>query len=167
MRKRRWLALLLLVLLALASYGGEGVAAQGGGNVEDRADINIIVVTHGQASDPFWSVVKNGVDAAAKDTGNTVNYQAPQTFDMVEMARLIDAAVASEPTGLVVSIPDADALEDSIQDAVDAGIPVVSINSGSDVYEDLGILTHIGQTEYEAGVGSGFASPPTVPFRMR
>ena len=54
MRKRRRLALLLLLaLLALASYGGESIAAQGGGDVEDRADINIIIVTHGQASDPF------------------------------------------------------------------------------------------------------------------
>ena len=31
------------------------------------ADIRIIVVSHGQANDPFWSVVKNGVTAGAKD----------------------------------------------------------------------------------------------------
>ena len=54
----------------------------------------IVVVVHGQASDPFWSVVKNGVDEAQKVTGATVEYRAPATFDMVEMAQLIDAAVA-------------------------------------------------------------------------
>ncbi len=120
-----------------------------------RDDIRIVVVSHGQASDPFWSVVKNGVDQAASDLGVTVEYQAPQTFDMVAMSQLIDAAVASEPDGLVVSIPDADALGDSIRAAVDAGIPVVSMNSGSDVAEQLGILVHVGQTEYEAGFGGG------------
>ncbi|MFN8457222.1 MAG: substrate-binding domain-containing protein [Anaerolineae bacterium] len=55
------------------------------------------------------------------------------------MAQLIDAAVASKPDGLVVSIPDADALSDSIKAAVDAGIPVISMNSGSDVAKKLGI----------------------------
>jgi simple sugar transport system substrate-binding protein len=118
-------------------------------------DIRIVVVSHGQASDPFWSVVKNGVDQAAADMGVTVEYQAPQTFDMVAMSQLIDAAVASNPDGLVVSIPDADALGDSIRAAVDAGIPVISMNSGSDVAKELGILVHVGQTEYEAGYGGG------------
>ena len=120
-----------------------------------REEIRIIVVSHGQASDPFWSVVKNGVDQAAEDMGVTVEYQAPQTFDMVAMAELIDAAVAANPDGLVVSIPDADALGDSIRAAVDAGIPVISMNSGSDVAKDLGVMVHVGQTEYEAGLGGG------------
>jgi len=122
---------------------------------QEMRDIRIIVVSHGQASDPFWSVVKNGVDQAAKDMRVTVEYQAPQTFDMVAMSQLIDAAVASQPDGLVVSIPDADALGDSIRAAIDAGIPVVSMNSGSDVAKELGILNHVGQTEYEAGFGGG------------
>jgi simple sugar transport system substrate-binding protein len=87
--------------------------------------------------------------------GVQVEYQAPETFDMVAMSQLIDAAVASEPDGLVVSIPDADALGPSISAAVDAGIPVVSINSGSDVFTDLGVLVHVGQTEFEAGLIAG------------
>ncbi len=114
-----------------------------------------VVVVHGQASDPFWSVVKNGVDEAAKDMNVNVEYRAPTTFDMVQMAQLIDAAVASQPDGLVVSIPDADALGPSIKNAVAAGIPVISMNSGSDVREKLGIAVHVGQTEYEAGLGGG------------
>lgn len=115
----------------------------------------IIVVTHGQASDPFWSVVKRGVDDAARDMRVTVEYQAPGTFDMVAMSQLIDAAVASGPDALVVSIPDPDALGDSIKAAIAAGIPVISINSGSDVAAEFGVLAHIGQTEYEAGFGGG------------
>ncbi|AAL51843.1 d-ribose-binding periplasmic protein precursor [Brucella melitensis bv. 1 str. 16M] len=89
------------------------------------ADIKIVVVSHGQASDPFWSVVKNGVAEAAKDTGVQVEYRAPETFDMVQMAQLIDAAINQKPQGLVVSIPDADALGPSIERAVAAGIPVL------------------------------------------
>ena len=116
---------------------------------------HIIVVTHGQVSDSFWLVVKNGVDQAAKDTGAQVDYRAPEKFDMVAMAQLIDAAVASKPDGLVVSIPDADALGKPIQAAVKAGIPVISMNSGSDVSKKLGCLMHVGQEEYDAGKGAG------------
>jgi simple sugar transport system substrate-binding protein len=71
------------------------------------------------------------------------------------MSQLIDAAVASEPDGIVVSIPDADALSPAIQGALDAGIPVISINSGYEVSQELGLLVHVGQTEYEAGLGGG------------
>jgi simple sugar transport system substrate-binding protein len=116
---------------------------------------HIIVVTHGQVSDPFWFVVKNGVDQAAKDSGADVEYRAPEKFDMVALAQLIDAAVASKPDGLAVSIPDADALGGSIQKAVKAGIPVISLNSGSDVSKKLGCLLHVGQDEYIAGKRGG------------
>jgi simple sugar transport system substrate-binding protein len=147
LKKKTFVIYLVLALLVVVT--GVAVAQK------DRGDIRIVVVSHGQASDPFWSVVKNGVDASAEAMGVTVEYQAPQTFDMVAMSQLIDAAVASNPDGLVVSIPDADALGDSIRAAVDAGIPVISMNSGSDVAQELGILVHVGQTEYEAGYGGG------------
>ncbi len=139
----------LVVLLAMAAFVGSAAAQEG------MRPYRIVVVTHGQAADPFWSVVKNGVDQAGKDMRVTVEYQAPATFDMVAMSQLIDAVVASNPDGLVVSIPDPDALGPSIKAAVAAGIPVISINSGSDVAEEFGVLAHIGQTEYEAGYGGG------------
>jgi len=142
---------------SLFSFAAAAAVAVGlaGGAALAQDNIRIVVVTHGQASDPFWSVVKNGVDAAQKDMGVTVEYRAPETFDMVRMSQLIDAAVASAPDGLAVSLPDADALGPSIRNAVAAGIPVVSLNSGSDVFETLGVRVHVGQTEYEAGLGGG------------
>jgi simple sugar transport system substrate-binding protein len=71
------------------------------------------------------------------------------------MAQMIDAAVASNPDGMAISIPDADALGESIQAGVAAGIPMISLDSGADVAAEMGMLTHVGQTEYEAGVGAG------------
>ena len=150
-RSFRWLALLSVALIATIGFFGISSAQDS----TDRSQLRFVVVTHGQASDPFWSVVQNGVEQAGKDMGVKVEYQAPPTFDMVAMSQLIDAAVASKPDGLVVSIPDADALGPSIKAAVDAGIPVISMNSGSDVAAELGVLTHVGQTEYEAGLGAG------------
>jgi simple sugar transport system substrate-binding protein len=120
-----------------------------------QRDFRFIVVSHGQSSDPFWSVAANGANAAAADMGVTVEYQAPGTFDMAAMSQLIDTAVASQPDGLVVTIPDADALGGAIEAAIAAGIPVISMNSGSDVFADLGVLVHVGQTEFAAGLIAG------------
>jgi simple sugar transport system substrate-binding protein len=148
-------ALGAVLLVASACNAAAPAASSGGGGGADRSGILIEVVTHGQASDPFWSIFKNGVDAAGKDMGVKVEYSAPDTFDMPKMAALIDAAVAKKPAGLVVSIPDATALGPSIQKAVAAGIPVISANSGSDAYASLGVLTHVGQDETIAGKKAG------------
>ena len=117
--------------------------------------VDIIVVSHGQANDPFWSVAKNGVDKGCKDMKISCKYTAPATFDMVEMAKLIDNAVSQKPKGIVITLPDAAALGKSVKAAISAGIPVISMNSGSDDYMKLGISAHVGQTEFEAGVGGG------------
>jgi len=148
-------ALGAVLIVASACNSAAPAASSGGGGGADRSGILIEVVTHGQASDPFWSIFKNGVDAAGKDMGVKVEYSAPDTFDMPKMAALIDAAVAKKPAGLVVSIPDATALGPSIQKAVAAGIPVISANSGSDAYASLGVLTHVGQDETIAGKKAG------------
>ena len=152
-RTFKFVTLLTAVLVAALAFGPRAL----GQDTANRSDLRFVVVSHGQASDPFWSVVQKGVEQAGKDMGVQVEYQAPQgdDLDVVAMGQLIDAAVASKPDGLVVSIPDPDALGDSIRAAVDADIPVISMNSGSDVAKDLGLLTHVGQTEYEAGVGAG------------
>src|SRR2546430_888527 len=157
MKRRNVVVLLLVGALAAACSSGGGKKASPGtssSSVKQRG-FNIAVVTHGQASDPFWSVVANGVKAAAQDEGVSVTYNAPPTFDMVAMSHLIDAAVAAKPDGLIVSIPDANALGPSIKKAVTAGIPVISVNSGSDTFKSLGVLAHIGQTEEVAGQLAG------------
>jgi simple sugar transport system substrate-binding protein len=154
------IAPLVMLLVVLAACGGgtsnntTNTGPSSSGNPA-RANIKFYVITHGQASDPFWSVVKKGVDQAAHDMGVQAIYEAPPTFDMVAMSHLIDSAVAAHPDGLVVSIPDPNALGPSIKAAVAAGIPVISINSGSDVAKSLGVMLHIGQTEEQAGIGGG------------
>jgi simple sugar transport system substrate-binding protein len=115
----------------------------------------IAFITHGQAGDPFWTVVRRGAETAAKETDSDLQYQSPAKFDLVEMSHLIDAAVASKPDGLIVSIPDAEVLGKSIQAAVKAKIPVISINSGLKVSRELGCMMHIGQEEESAGKAAG------------
>jgi simple sugar transport system substrate-binding protein len=116
--------------------------------------VRIAVVTHGQASSPFWAIVRTGVDAAERQMGVQVDYEAPDVYSLERMIALVDAAVATEPDGLVVSLPEP-GLSPAIHRAVRAGIPVISINSGSDAYRQLGVIAHVGQPEDRAGYAAG------------
>jgi simple sugar transport system substrate-binding protein len=149
-----WMVLGCLIALVVVAACGRGERASATTH-DSRGHTRIAVVTHGQASDPFWSVVKNGIDQAAKDMGVAVTYQAPQAFDMVAMSRLIDAEVARKPDGLIVSVPDPSALSRSLEAAKDAGIPILTINAGGEEARKMGALLHIGQSEYDAGKAGG------------
>jgi simple sugar transport system substrate-binding protein len=116
--------------------------------------VRLFVVTHGQASSPFWAIVRNGVEAAGRQMDAVVTYRAPDVYSLDHMVTLIDQAIAAKPDGLVVSLPES-GLAPAIRRAVKAGIPTVTINSGSDVYAKLGVLAHIGQPEGPAGFKAG------------
>jgi len=154
-RRSGGLAAIAVCALACGGDGGGGRGDGSDGGAPDRPAVRIVMVTHGQTSDPFWSVVANGAGDAANELGVRLEYQAPTTFDMVRMGQLLDAAVASRPSALAISIPDPDALAPSVEAAVAAGIPVLSLNAGDAVWERLGLLGHLGQTEYEAGRAAG------------
>ena len=140
---------------AQSAREGQRVTGGGGtGSVGPSGAVQITVVTHGQASSPFWAIVRNGVEAAARQMDVLVSYRAPDIFSVDRMRTLIEQAVARRPDGLVVSLPDPDLLP-AVRRATRAGVPVVSINSGSDVYGRLGVLAHVGQPEDRAGLGAG------------
>jgi simple sugar transport system substrate-binding protein len=146
---------ILKLTLGTVAAIGLVVGAHAAG-LKDPKDVKIAVVVHGAASDAYWSVVKRGVDDAAALTGADVQYLAPQVFDEVEHARLVDAAIATNPDGIAVSIPDADALRGPVQRALAAGIPVVNLDSGEIQGQEMGVTLYVGTTsEYDAGVKAG------------
>jgi simple sugar transport system substrate-binding protein len=161
----RRLALLVLALAVLAGCGKTeevrepGILVSGGAPrvaapaTPDGA-IRIAVVTHGQASSPFWAIVRNGVEAAGRQMDVLVDYRAPEVYDIAQMRRMVNEAIASRPDGLVVSIPE-EGIARSVRRAVRAGVPVVSINSGSEAALGLGVLAHVGQLEERAGLLAG------------
>jgi simple sugar transport system substrate-binding protein len=114
-----------------------------------------VMITHTQGTDPFWPVVEKGAKDAASALGVDLEYNFAPSGDMADMAALIEAATATQPDGLIVSLPDADALGNAIKAAVDAGIPVVTINSGLESSASLGALMHVGQPEKLAGEKAG------------
>ncbi|HEY0640502.1 MAG TPA: sugar ABC transporter substrate-binding protein [Pseudonocardiaceae bacterium] len=159
-RTPRWAAVLaagaLLLAAGCSSQGGKEAEQEGSGGATASCDdpgLTVAVVSHGKQGDSFWDVVKRGAEDAGKQLCVKVTYQG--SGDPNEQAQAIDNAVAQRVGGLVVSMANPDALKSSIQKAVAAGVPVITINSGGDRSAEFGALTHVGQAERTAGEGAG------------
>jgi simple sugar transport system substrate-binding protein len=156
----RLLTGLAAATLALAA----GCSSQGGKQAEesnaaaagaacDNPSQTVAVVSHGKQGDSFWDVVKRGAEDAGRQMCVKITYQGQG--DPNQQAQAIDNAVAQRVNGLVVSMANPDALKASIQKAVSAGVPVITINSGQSRSKEFGALTHVGQAERTAGEGAG------------
>jgi simple sugar transport system substrate-binding protein len=130
-------------------------AANNASTTGDKANLTFAVVTHGSAGDKFWDVVKAGAEKAGSDLGIKVTYQSDGSPQ--KQSQLIDTAVSQKVSGLVVSMADPAALKASVEKAVAAGIPVITINSGEESSAAFGAITHVGQSEGVAGQGAGTA----------
>ena len=115
-----------------------------------------VLISHAPDSDSWWNTIKNAIKLAGEQMDVTVEYRNPPTGDLADMARIVEQASATNPDGIIVSIADFDVLSGPIGSAVDKGIPVITINSGTQEQSlALGALMHVGQPEYDAGHGAG------------
>ncbi|UPK73390.1 sugar ABC transporter substrate-binding protein [Nocardioidaceae bacterium SCSIO 66511] len=152
MKTLRIAAVAAATALMLTACSGTGQEDDGAEDASDL-DLTYAVVTHARPDDAFWSVVKSGADRAGEDLGVDVEYNSDP--DVTKQAELVDSAVADDVDGIVVSMADPDGLEKSVKAAVDAGIPVITINSGIDESKAFGAITHVGQSETIAGEAAG------------
>jgi simple sugar transport system substrate-binding protein len=146
-------------MLALGTLLSGGTAAYADGGV---------IFLGGPLTDPFFGAMKLGSDTAAKELGVEYQYTAPPDFnDIVALyTRLGEAAVARNPSALVIGNFFPDAVEPVIKQAVEAKVPVIVYNSGRTTWRDLGAVTFIGEdpsfmgrrggeAEVKAGVKNG------------
>jgi simple sugar transport system substrate-binding protein len=152
-------ALTAIGLLALSACSGSGgrqaeeeqTRAPGGGAAGPR--LTIAMVTHSGPGDTFWDIVQKGAQAAAAKDNVDVRYSADPEGG--RQAQLVQTAIDQKVDGIIVTLAKPDALRDVVRKAVQAGIPVVTINSGADVSAEFGALTHFGQDEAIAGEAAG------------
>ena len=146
--KSSFLALVVAVLAVIGLTGTPSVAPAAGEK--------FVLISHAPDSDSWWNTIKNAIKVAGDQMDVKVDYRNPPTGDLADMARIVEQASAANPHGIIVTIADFDVLKGPITDAVDKGIPVITINSGTKKQsEQLGALLHVGQPEYDAGFGAG------------
>ena len=145
-------AVVVALVLSGCASGTDDDDDKGGGS-NDNADIKICMYTHGDGGG-FWSVAKKGAEQAAEDLGVELDYQESNN-DPQAQAQFIEAGVDSGCDGIAVSAPNPDAIQGAMDKADEAGIPLVTMNSGSDAFLDLHAFTHVGQDEFIAGQQAG------------
>ncbi|WP_065477951.1 sugar ABC transporter substrate-binding protein [Streptomyces sp. PTY087I2] len=151
----------LAVVLAAAgcsSTGGKRAEERAAEAAEGRAAVNtprwtFAMVTHSGDGDTFWDIVQKGAEQAAlKDN---INFLYSHNDEGNQQAQLVQTAIDKKVDGLIVSLAKPDAMKAVVAKAVKAGIPVVTVNSGSAESKEFGALTHIGQDETIAGEAVG------------
>ncbi|MDT0436177.1 MULTISPECIES: sugar ABC transporter substrate-binding protein [Streptomyces] len=163
-RFRTWAGIALAGALTVSAAG---CSSTGGKRAEDaraaaaaqgRAAVNtprwtFAMITHSGDGDSFWDIVQSGAEqAAVKDN---VDFLYSHDDEAQQQAQLVDAAVDKKVDGIIVTLAKPDALKAALARARKAGIPVVTVNSGSAESQRFGALTHVGQDESVAGEAVG------------
>jgi ribose transport system substrate-binding protein len=120
-------ATLALALSAVASTASGGAAAP----AQQSATTYKIVLVAGIASDAFYLTMNKGAQAAAKKLGNvSVQFTgSPEAFSPPTQIPFLNAAIAKKPDAILIAPTDKSALIAPIQRAVDAGIPVITVDT--------------------------------------
>ncbi|MEU1304535.1 sugar ABC transporter substrate-binding protein [Streptomyces shenzhenensis] len=163
-RFRTWVGIavagaLSATLAGCSSTGGKraedarkAAAAQGRAAV-DTPRWTFAMITHSGDGDTFWDIVQNGAkQAAVKDN---IDFLYSHDDEAQQQAQLVDAAVDKKVDGIIVTLAKPDALKAALARARKAGIPVITVNSGSAESKAFGALAHIGQDETVAGEAVG------------
>ncbi|MFJ1549398.1 sugar ABC transporter substrate-binding protein [Streptomyces sp. NPDC088246] len=155
------------VLAAVLGASLVGCSSTGGKRAEERAAQaaaegrsavstprwTFAMVTHSGDGDTFWDIVQRGAEqAAVKDN---IKFLYSHNDEAQQQAQLVQAAIDQKVDGLIVTLAKPDAMKDVVAKATKAGIPVITVNSGSAESKQFGALTHIGQDESIAGEAVG------------
>lgn len=110
----------------------------------------VMVVPKG-TSHEHWKAVHAGAVKAAEDLGDVeVVWQGPpKEDDRTDQIKLVQNAVAAKVDGLVLAPLDAKALVGPVEKAIEAGIPVVIIDSG---LASSKIASYVATDNYRGGV---------------
>ncbi|MEU1528791.1 sugar ABC transporter substrate-binding protein [Streptomyces fagopyri] len=163
-RTRTWVSIALAgalgaSLAGCSSTGGKRAEdARKAASAQGRAAVDtprwtFAMVTHSGDGDTFWDIVQSGAkQAAVKDN---INFLYSHNAEAQQQAQLVDAAVDKRVDGIIVTLAKPDAMKAAVARAEKAGIPVITVNSGSEQSKQFGALTHIGQDETIAGEAVG------------
>ncbi|WUC96780.1 sugar ABC transporter substrate-binding protein [Streptomyces sp. NBC_00525] len=152
-------AVLGVSLMGCSSTGGKRAEERAAkAAAEGRAAVNtprwtFAMVTHSGDGDTFWDIVQKGAETAAKK--DNINFLYTHDAEGQQQAQLVQAAIDKKVDGLIVTLAKPGAMKDVVAKAVRAGIPVITVNSGSAESKEFGALTHIGQDETIAGEAVG------------
>jgi ribose transport system substrate-binding protein len=124
---RRVLALAAVAVLAISGCGGTKEQTAGGPAAAPRLRFMVIP----KAIDlPVFNYAKIGAERQAKEYGNVdILWNGPTTADQLKQKEILESAITQKVDGIAISTLNGDFLTETINKAMDAGIPVVTWDS--------------------------------------
>jgi len=122
----------------------------GCGSAHDSDEYFVFVSSNLQV--PYWKTAGAGFSQAAGQFKVRYDFTGPQTYDPKAELDALDQAVHKKATGILLAVTDASLLKDSIDKAVAAGIPIITVDSDAPSSKRL---FFIGTNNYQAGFRGG------------
>lgn len=138
------------LVLCLAAVGSAGTASAAHANGKHY---KIALITHAQAGDTFWDLVRKGATAAAKKDNVDLIYLHGDSPD--KQAAKLQNVINQHVDGIALTLAFPDAMKPLVKQALNADIPVVGVNSGFSTWKSMNIPMYIGQDETLAGQAVG------------
>jgi ribose transport system substrate-binding protein len=101
---------------------------------------------------PYWQEAKAGFMQASEQLKVQAKVVGPDTYDPKAELAAFDDAVKKKPAGILISVADPAVLMYSINNAIAAGIPVITIDADAPVSKRL---FFVGTNNYQAGLLGG------------
>ena len=92
-----------------------------------QSEVYYLVATNLNLS--YWKTAISGFNAAAARYKVTAKTAGPDNYDPQAELQELNRAVATKPAGILISVADEALLKPGIDAAVDAGVPVIAIDS--------------------------------------
>ena len=112
----------------------------------DNSERYILITVNSKL--PYWKAARAGLEKAAAQYGVKSDVRGPDSYDPDAEVQEFRGAVALKPAGILVSVADAAKMKPAIDEAVSAGIPVITIDSDA---PDSKRLFFIGTNNLQAG----------------
>src|ERR1700758_978771 len=120
------------------------------GSAHDSDEYFVLVSANLQV--PYWKTAGTGFANAAGQFKVRSDFSGPQNYDPKAERDAVDQAVQKKATGILLGVTDPTLLKDSIDKAVAAGIPVITMDSDAPTSKRL---FFIGTNNYQAGFTGG------------
>lgn len=159
--KKRMIALALVSLLTLSMTAcGSDAPASSDAEPADSGDAVHIGIVVKSLADQHWALVKAGAEAKAKELGVTVDVIGPNSeSDVQAQVDMIDNLIGQQVDALCLAPSSQEAVLGSLQNADDAGIPILTIDTDT-TFENR--LSFIGTGNVAAAKMGGEAAGKVV-----
>ncbi|MCU7726836.1 sugar ABC transporter substrate-binding protein [Actinoplanes sp. KI2] len=142
-------------LLSACSKSDNKTSSDAIGNFPKTPNWKFVFVNH-VTTNPFFTPTQYGAEDACKLLGCSYQWTGSQNSVVAEMVNATNTAISGKADGLAIAVVDKSAFKAPVDQALSAGIPVVSYNADG-ARDDPGTsrLTYIGQGLYESGYALG------------